>query len=143
MPVDSSNDKDDQQNLDSPVHLNGLSLSFFSMLMRRTSTMTLGFVLIFLGIQLAVVDSYLLTPRITHFLSQQESDAAQPAIVSNPIQRNPYRQVAFQPLGSQRPVPGYEGAVTQQRVTPPKWLCWPVLFCGTVVLLQGATMKRD
>jgi len=33
--------------------------------------MTLGFVLIFLGIQFALVDSYQLTPRVANFLSEQ------------------------------------------------------------------------
>ena len=113
------------------------------MLMRRTSTMTLGFVLIFLGIQLTIVDSYLLTPRITHFLSQQESGGVDSTLVANQQQINyPFRQVSYQ--NGQVPfVPGYQGAVTQQRVTPPKWLCWPVLFCGTVILLHGAAMKRQ
>lgn len=112
--------------------------------------MTLGFVLIFLGAQLAIVDSYLLTPRISNFLSQQESDASignQLAVApangqTNRIANGPFRQVSYQ-NGSQPLVPGYQGVVTQKRVTPPKWLCWPILFCGTVVLLHGATMRRD
>lgn len=108
--------------------------------------MTLGFVLIFLGAQLALVDSYLLTPRISNFLSQQELDVdrgANPMALRNPQTAGSPFSLAGYSNGRQPLVPGYQGAVTQKRVTPPKWLCWPVLFCGTVVLLQGVSMKRD
>lgn len=110
--------------------------------------MTLGFVLIFLGAQLALVDSYLLTTRISHFLSQQEDSdvsnvASAPLAQQQPAQAfNPFQQASYQ-NGRPPLAPGYQGAVTQKRVTPPKWLCWPALFCGTVVLLQGFSMGRD
>ena len=37
--------------------------------MRRTSIMTLGLVLIFIGIQLNLVDTYVLTPRFSNLLA--------------------------------------------------------------------------
>ena len=105
--------------------------------------MTLGFVLIFLGAQLALVDSYLLTPRISNFLSQQGNiesvGQSQPANANQ--FRSPFNQASY---GGGIPARQGNGIfVAQKKVSPPKWLCWPVLFCGTVVLLHGASMKRN
>jgi len=117
--------------------------------MRRTSTMTLGFVLIFLGIQFALVDSYLLTPRIVNFMSQDgrfaqvASPAAAPIgqTAQNPYSQSPYSQVGYQ-APSQLPPVLTSAPLANRTITPPRWLCWPLLFCGTVVLLQGVAKPR-
>jgi len=104
--------------------------------------MTTGFVLIFLGTQLALVDSYLLTPRISNFLSENGRSVAVPAppVVAQTNQNSPYSQIGYQQ-------PAIAPALIatsspQQTITPPKWLCWPMLFCGTVVFLHGLSMSR-
>ena len=62
--------------------------------------MTLGFVLIFLGIQFALVDSYQLTPRIANFMSEQRRvpQVVPQQVVQNPNQRpySPYTQAGYQ-----------------------------------------------
>ena len=113
--------------------------------MRRTSTMTLGFVLIFLGIQFALVDSYQLTPRIANFMSEQRRvpQVVPQQVVQNPNQRpySPYTQAGYQV--PQQAVPFVASITPEQRtITPPRWLCWPMLFCGTVVLLHGLGKPR-
>ena len=106
--------------------------------------MTAGFVLIFLGLQLALVDSYLLTPRISNFLSQQVTvdTAYQPSNLPFNNQ-GPFRQVGYGGNQNTATWPQSFALGTQKRITPPNWLCWPVLFCGTVVLLHGASMRKN
>ena len=112
--------------------------------MRRTSTMTLGFVLIFLGIQFALVDSYLLTPRIVNLLSDQGQFAQviPPTQFSqNQYQQSPYSQVGYQ-APNQQPLALTTAPPAQRTITPPRWLCWPLFFFGTVVLIHGISKPR-
>ena len=108
--------------------------------------MTLGFVLIFLGIQFALVDSYQLTPRIANFLSEQGSipQLVPPQVVQNSNQRpySPYSQAGYQVPQQQAPPLVTSISPERRTITPPRWLCWPMLFCGTVVLLHGLGKPR-
>ena len=112
--------------------------------MRRSSTMTVGFVLIFLGIQFALVDSYLLTPRIVNFASDQGQFAQ--VVPPSQVAPNQYQQSPFNQVGYQVPnqlSPALASVTPAQRtITPPRWLCWPLFFLGTVVLLQGISKPR-
>ena len=137
--------------------------------MRRTSIMAVGFVLIFLGIQLNLVETYTLSPRFSNFLSSQRVLRPVPSnqilnnggglIQPNGVDPNaafpnqnynqnnsPFSQASF-PNGN-------NGALLPQRtlvpaygppkvVRPPSWLCWPVLFLGTVVFLHGFSMRKN
>lgn len=100
--------------------------------MRRSSIMTLGFVLIFLGIQLNLVQSYELTPRFSNFLSEngQMSNVA----TTNQKFNSPYYQASYPNVKVNQPnlFPG-----NVKTITPPTWLCWPVLFFGAVIFLHG------
>lgn len=128
--------------------------------------MTLGFVLIFIGIQLNLVDTYVLTPRFSSFLSEHasptqpqgyvnglinpNSGVVDPAVAQNALQSSPFYQASYPGVQSNnvamsgpvnRPVvPNY---AAPKVVTPPSWLCWPVLFLGTVVFLHGFSMRRN
>ncbi len=129
--------------------------------MRRTSTMTLGFLLIFIGIQLNLVETYVLTPRVSNFLtangsSRFNSNASainpasngivnvnpqfnrQPGIQNSPY-NSPYYQASF-PQAQFEPIANVGPAKT---FSPSKWLCWPVLFFGAVLLLQGFSFRRS
>lgn len=118
--------------------------------MRRTSIMTLGFVLIFIGIQLNLVETYVLTPRFSNFL-MEGSAQSQPMANSNAQNQNytsynsPYYQASF-PNGSSsinQQKSQLTGLGTPKTVSPPSWLCWPILFLGTVVFLHGFSVRRD
>ncbi len=128
--------------------------------MSRTATMATGFFLILAGIQLHLVESFTLTPRMSHFLndtfSQQELSAA-PALSTNvatlgdfaaPRQdyNSPYYQASYsQPSGNQRFSSGPVASIRdtgRSTVAPPRWFCWPVLFLGAFLLLQGAITPR-
>ncbi len=132
--------------------------------MNRTRIMTAGFVLIMLGIQLNLVRSYELTPRFTNFLSEngnglvtstdptnmigQSNQFGQPNQFSLPNQstvvnqqfNSPYYQASY-PAGA--PLLASQNPSVARFVTPPTWLCWPVLFLGAVVFLHGFGKRTD
>ena len=129
--------------------------------MRRTSVMTMGFVLIFIGIQLNLVETYVLTPRFSSFLSEHASPSQSPGfangtinpnsgfdptVAQNSIQNSPFYQASYPgPPGNtalnglNRTAPNF---AAPKVVSPPNWLCWPILFLGTVVFLHGFSMSR-
>ena len=107
--------------------------------------MTLGFVLIFFGIQLNLVESYELTPRFSNFLSENGGGGVmQPAtnVVNTQQYNSPYYQASYPsniPYSQSNlsSAPGYV-----KTITPPSWLCWPVLFLGAVLFLHGLSKRR-
>lgn len=132
--------------------------------MSRTVMMTIGFLFIFAGIQLNFVESYVLTPRMTEFLSDKFSNdqaiATLPNVqldpqISQDLRNSPYQQAGYQPNGYSgsivpgqnanniafRPVQGNAG-LRSRVISPPRWLCWPVIFLGAVLFLNGALMRR-
>lgn len=117
--------------------------------MNRTSLMSTGFLLIFLGIQLHVVESFTMTRRVSNFLSDNFSgdpnELAPAATVAVPNFDNngqnynsPYYQASY----GNTQVPFSAPAAFQPAnrvINPPRWICWPVLFMGAVLILQGLT----
>ena len=115
--------------------------------MSRTSLITLGFLLIFMGIQLNVVQSFTMTRRVSNFLSDNFSGNPGELNVASPIpspqfdvnQRSynsPYYQASYGNNAAQfqrAPAVG----IGDRTIHPPHWICWPVLFFGAVLLLQG------
>lgn len=120
--------------------------------MRRTSIMTTGFALIFIGIQLNLIESYQLTPRFTNFLSENgggivtvpANNVAQPSQFSLPSQVNQqFNTPYYQASASSPPYNANLQSGATRVITPPTWLCWPVLFLGAVVFLHGLGKRRD
>ncbi len=102
--------------------------------------MTNGFVLVFVGIQLNLVQSYELTPRMSNFLSDHGDVPAN--IDSAPNQRlnSPYYQSSIPNVNYNQTV---NLAGPPKVITTPPWLCWPVLFLGTIVFLHGFSKRRE
>jgi len=109
--------------------------------MRRIKMMTIGFVLVMMGVQLNLVDSYELTPRFSNFLSEQGGQTNVQPMNANYNPNNPLYQRASYP----NPVANYPTAAASPAplkvIQHPRWLCWPVLFCGAVLVLQGFIRK--
>jgi hypothetical protein len=114
--------------------------------------MTLGFVLIFVGIQLNLVETFVLTPRVSSFLSEHASSNPNGLVDSegllgqNTTYNSPYYQTSYPNGGGQLNLNNVTTPInfgTPKTITPPNWICWPVLFLGTVVFLHGFSMKRD
>lgn len=99
--------------------------------------MTIGFVLIMMGIQLNLVESYELTPRFSNFFSETGEGPDVQAMAAN---NSPYQRASFS-----NPFTNSSGTGPQTSlkvIQHPRWLCWPVLFCGTVLVLQGFIKKE-
>ena len=114
--------------------------------------MTLGIVLIFIGIQLNLVETYVLTPRFSNLLTENVSQfEAQPGTRSitqnanNSAYNSPYYQASYPRVFAKRqPISvAPNGMGVPKTVSTPTWLCWPVLFLGTVVFLHGLSVRRD
>jgi hypothetical protein len=111
--------------------------------------MTLGFVLIFVGAQLCLVETYVFTPRFSNFLADNAPAVAQSGqqlpTANNTNYNSPYYQASY-PTGttSKNPLSVLNGPANGPRaVSPPRWVSWPVLFMGTVVFLHGFSRRRD
>ena len=113
--------------------------------MRRTSIMTLGLVLIFIGIQLNLVDTYVLTPRFSNLLADYATVEREVVAAEAPadVPSNPYYQASYSNNNQAATKLGNSKLGSQKKITTPTWLCWPILFLGTVVFLNGASIKRE
>ncbi|MDB4766515.1 hypothetical protein OAG71_02375 [bacterium] len=115
--------------------------------MSRTSLMSTGFLLIFLGIQLNIVESFTMTPRVSNFLNDNFSGNPNAIADANPVPglridanrqnyNSPYYQTSYAnnaPQINTTLVP----QIHDRTINPPRWICWPVLFLGAVMILQG------
>ena len=159
--------------------------------MSRYATMTMGFLLVFMGIKFLMVESYYLTPQATKFWLERIEDPASSEAFGQPNNStngantyannygaynnhpnnaysngysnnysSPYRSnnngfgnpSPFQAASYQRPyapqnmqVTGASGPTNwlQKQLTPPRWVGWPMLFLGAVLVLQGASLRRS
>lgn len=111
--------------------------------MSRSKIMTIGFLLVMIGVQLNMVDTYTLTSKATRFLksSLAQLDDVNPGqnySTYNSSYTSPYYQASY-PNSSYMPqqlnVPG-------KQLTPSTWYCWPVMFMGVVMVLHGVALKN-
>ena len=112
--------------------------------MRRTSIMTLGLVLIFIGIQLNLVKTYVLTPRFSNLLADYaivEREVVVAGALAE-VRSSSYYQASYAKNNPAKSKLGKSG-LGYQKITTPTWLCWPILFLGTVVFLNGASKRRE
>ncbi len=125
-------------------------------LMSRISLMTSGLVLLLVGVQLNLVDTLVLTRTATVFLNERMSDPFESLEVdrggflglSSPSQRfsqNDYRsntpRLFNAGFSSQKLADAASYLGPQRTITPPPWLCWPVIFSGVVTFLYGAALR--
>lgn len=111
--------------------------------MNRIFVMTLGLFLIFLGVQVFMVKSYILTPEASRFVNErlEEPDRAINTSPYNNYNQSPFNQASFYQSSYQLSSSSY--GFTQRSLTPPTWLCWPILFFGAVMFLHGLVLRTD
>ena len=112
--------------------------------MSRTTTLTIAFLLLFLGVKLRLVQSYHLTPAATQFWIERIEDPEivarnnlQQFVPNNRFNSN-FQQASYPTFGVNQNL-----AMPQKVVTPPQWVCWPVFFLGAFMLLNGMSMSKD
>jgi len=109
--------------------------------------MSIGFLLIFMGIQLNVVESFTMTRRVSNFLSDNfagnPNGISVPATIPSPQfdanrqnYNSPYYQTSYSNNAAQYQ-PTTAVGIGNRTINPPRWICWPVLFLGAVMILQG------
>lgn len=104
--------------------------------MGRSRLMTVGVLLVLIGVQLYCVRSYHLSSKAAKFIKQRIIEVEDTvADTSNPA----YSNIAYsnQYYGAAPTNPS-----TSQEITPPSWLKWAALFAGSVLFLQGAAIQR-
>ncbi len=119
--------------------------------MNRSKIMVLGFLLIFLGIQLNLVQTYTLSPNATRFWNENLAELPDVDLASVPVAANPYNTATYSQAsyGSQ---PDYGTTQPQMlapavlsgpaQITPPEWLCWPFIFVGAASVFYGMVLRR-
>ncbi len=83
-----------------------------------------GMLLLFMGIQLRAVDSYVLTPEATQILAER---------TGHPLAAVNAQTAALTPDGK---------PMAKKTVRPPDWLGWCLLSAGSVLALVSFSLKR-
>ena len=130
-------------------------------LMSRSSIMTGGVLLVLLGIQLNFVDTYVMSSQFTDFCNErfsaplflEEVPVAQEESTNfgsgfgfgnnnqNLSQPIPTSQASFSMNALDEDTASGSGELKQ--ITPPSWMCWPLIFLGAVLFLHGAALGRN
>lgn len=142
------------------------------MKMSKFSSMTVGLVLILIGIQFFMIKSYLLTPSATRFMAEHMSQNTesrfsanangQVANLTTPGTTGTWGQAGQQwpyyNTSSNTAVYGNASTIVpqrstsyadtmppgyQHRIVPPQWIVWPALFLGTVLFLHGLALRSN
>ncbi len=86
-----------------------------------------GIVLLFLGIQLRMVDSYVLTQKATQFIQER-------AHKSGFRTANPYNYQSTLMAA---------GPIAKKTIKHPRWTGWALVSVGAVLALHGLTLKDE
>ena len=86
-----------------------------------------GLIVFLLGIQLRMVEAFVLNERATQFLAQK-------------IQQFKGNQVAS--TGDLPTLFAAQGPVAKKRLQPPKWIGWALVSVGSVLILHSLAMKK-
>jgi hypothetical protein len=97
------------------------------MVLNRNQFMLMGLVLLLLGIQLRLIDTFVLNEKSTRFLAQQKAKVEQPKTWTFPAS-----------LTAKAPMP----VISRKRIQPPGWLGLTLISVGAVLMLHSLAMRR-
>ncbi len=111
--------------------------------MGRIRLMTIGFLLMLIGIQFYCVQTYHVTPKVSKFIQDRLSEVDADADARKMRPANYFSTAYDNTFGynPQNTIGSNDGFARELR--PPSWLKWAALFAGAVVLLQGATLPKE
>lgn len=95
--------------------------------LNRNQFMLIGLILLLLGVQLRLIDTFVLNEESTRFLAQQKMKAEQPKTWTFPAS-----------LTAKAPVP----VITRKKIKPPRWLGLTLISIGTVLVLHSLAMRK-
>jgi hypothetical protein len=97
--------------------------------LNRNQYFMIGLVVLFLGIQVKCVDSYVLTEKAAAFMAKR-LNKDQAAATSGPIMQS------FTSASMASP------PVSYRAVEPPAWLGWALISIGSVLILHSLAMGK-
>ncbi len=92
-----------------------------------------GIVILAIGIQFRMVDTFVMTPKASQFIEQKLSQG-QLATANDPYGYSSYSSYDTLLMSG--------GPALKKQFTPPRWLGWAMVSVGAVMLLHGLTLKR-
>ncbi len=92
--------------------------------LNRNQLFFAGLLLLLIGLQFRMVESFVFTPEFTQWLAQSSS---QPLAVANATLES---------------LAGTEAKVPPKTVKSPEWLGWCLMSIGSVLVLQSLAMKK-
>ena len=92
--------------------------------LNRNQFMLIGLVVLLLGLQLKMVDTYVLNTKTTEIIQKRMADK---------------KATTFQPSQLYQAA---QGPTSLQRVEPPKWIGYSLLSVGGVLILHALSMKK-
>ena len=93
----------------------------------RNQFFLIGLVVLFLGLQLRFVDTFVLNEQSTRFLAKQSAKAEEAkGGWSLPMA-----------MAAETPVP-----IQRKRIKPPSWLAWSFISVGLVLSLHALSLKK-
>ena len=93
----------------------------------RNQVFMAGLVVLLLGIQLRMVETFVLSERATQFVAQK------------------MQQLKGNQVASTSDLPtifAAQSPVAKKRIEPPKWLGWALVSVGSILVLQSLAMKK-
>lgn len=94
----------------------------------RNQFFFLGMFVLLLGVQVRMVESYVLTPDATRFLAERSGNTSLASAASSP----------GQVLAASTPA----GTMLRKTVRPPEWLGWCLMSIGGVLVLHSLAMPK-
>lgn len=86
-----------------------------------TRIFLMGMIIFFVGIQLRMVETFVLNERATKIVNSRTAAASQ----------DPYAATYYDPYALDDPL----GTTATRKVTPPRWLGWSFLSIGAVLIV--------
>ncbi|MBN1909105.1 MAG: hypothetical protein JW818_05145 [Pirellulales bacterium] len=93
--------------------------------LNRNQFFLIGLVILLIGVQFRMVDSFVLTPTCTKILAERTGHPMAAAIDTVDAL-----------------TPSTETVAPAKKVIPPEWLGWSLLSIGSVLILHSMAMKR-
>jgi len=101
----------------------------------RNQYFMVGMVILLLGVQFRVVDSYLLSRPVTKFLAEKTGKASPQTL--NTVSRVENSPLSFFSLNKQQP----RASILQKTVRPPTWLGLALISIGAILILHSLAMR--
>jgi hypothetical protein len=97
--------------------------------LNRNQYFLFGLVIFLLGIQLRLVDSFVLNERATHFLAERMQQFKSQQVASAGDNATILATSSLPPLA-------------KHRLNPPDWLGWSLVSVGSVLILYSLALKK-